>query len=1048
MTAAGGTITNNGSIRIDATAGSTYLRANGVVTLIGSGSLELAHDTFAIVDSDGTYGGSFINGADHTIKGTGRILAAIDNNGEIVAQNGILTTQSPVTGAGSAETADNATLNIQQNLGAGDFTMANLGTLQVAVNRVVTLTGDFTFYQTDETKWNWSVPSSLQMSGAGTQKQTLEIGGRDLGQVMAGFSDNFQLPSLLLGDSGTIVTLVDEIDNGNRSSPEALYVGSLTVNTGTTLYLNGLNLYTIYGTPEVPIVMQVNPGSGYFWRRHNCVHTRRHLLCGYPKRQRYQRRQRRASLADPSPCHRRSQSLINPDRDMLLTGEASYGTYYVAIAWHLELMPSPKSAVVRRVKSTSTCCTWPGTYSVATGEADEPMHLEQENVTIVGEDGNPPAIIDGTGAQNWSTGLEMTGENLILQNMSVTGFSDDDEEGIRITEGLNCQIRTCQVYGNNWGIRVSFSSDTLVSDCDIYQNSTHGIDLTWGADNDVIDNRIHDNPMYGVRVESGGESIPEISRNLIYDNNYGIVVEAPAESSTNSSPLIQNNVIYQTETPEVTMSYGIFILKENFEYVSPEIYHNTIDGGTLSGIKMQNTEIETDLLPVIKYNIITNFDQYGIENIGAVPTIDYNDVWNTSAIANYQGCTAGTHDITPPADPKYASYSLQSDSPCINTIPPAQEDPVDVDYPGYLRPRPGEENKDMGAYEYVADETVDYTLPTGTGLETDYRIFSIPLSLGTGADMLTAMENVLGVYDDTTWRGFLYNGTGYDEFNSGAFGSHSIVPGMGYWIITTLTDTIPFTGKPAPDGVDYVTELAPGWHIIAPPWSNATVYLGNIEVTDGVNTYPITSTENGLTQQFLWDYTGNGAYSGYEMRGVGSLLQNDTGYFINVLSDKAIKLIIPIGEGLGNDASFDTASSQVKTVQTDETPPPPPGASPVPDIKANGMDGPVSVAKGDPVSITVKLDPGAWIGRNADWWVAAHTPFDPPGDWYTYVHPNGWGTGIHACLQTPIFEVISPFPVLNMVLPPGGYTFYFAVDGNMDGKPDATWLDAVQVTVE
>ena len=81
-----------------------------------------------------------------------------------------------------------------------------------------------------------------------------------------------------------------------------------------------------------------------------------------------------------------------------------------------------------------------------------------------------------------------------------------------------------------------------------------------------------------------------------------------------------------------------------------------------------------------------------------------------------------------------------------------------------------------------------------------------------------------------------------------------------------LTDTIPFTGKPAPDGVDYVTELAPGWHIIAPPWSNATVYLGNIEVTDGVNTYPITSTENGLTQQFLWDYTGNGAYSGYEMR--------------------------------------------------------------------------------------------------------------------------------------------------------------------------------------
>jgi len=34
------------------------------------------------------------------------------------------------------------------------------------------------------------------------------------------------------------------------------------------------------------------------------------------------------------------------------------------------------------------------------------------------------------------------------------------------------------------------------------------------------------------------------------------------------------------------------------------------------------------------------------------------------------------------------------------------------------------------------------------------------------------------------------------------------------------------------------------------------------------------------------------------------------------------------------------------------------------------------------------------------------------------------------------------------VLPPGNYIFYFAVDGNMDGEPDTTWLDYVEVLVE
>lgn len=117
--------------------------------------------------------------------------------------------------------------------------------------------------------------------------------------------------------------------------------------------------------------------------------------------------------------------------------------------------------------------------------------------------------------------------------------------------------------------------------------------------------------------------------------------------------------------------------------------------------------------------------------------------------------------------------------------------------------------------------------------------------------------------------------------------------------------------------------------------------------------------------------------------------------------------------------------------------------SPVPRIEADGKTGIITITPHDPVSITVSLDAGNAAGLNSDWWIAALTPFD----WFSFVVPAGWQSGIHLCVQYPLVHLASPFEVLKSNLPAGDYTFFFAVDDNADGLPNATWFDFVQVQV-
>lgn len=119
-------------------------------------------------------------------------------------------------------------------------------------------------------------------------------------------------------------------------------------------------------------------------------------------------------------------------------------------------------------------------------------------------------------------------------------------------------------------------------------------------------------------------------------------------------------------------------------------------------------------------------------------------------------------------------------------------------------------------------------------------------------------------------------------------------------------------------------------------------------------------------------------------------------------------------------------------------------ATVVPDIKANGSDTSITINQGDMLTVTASLSPNSRDGKDADWWVAAISPFGI--SWYTL--DRGWVISdlpLRAYAGS-LFNLPS-YSLLKMSsLPAGEYTLYFGVDDNMDNALDATYLDSVLVS--
>ncbi|MBN2232265.1 MAG: hypothetical protein JW781_05525 [Deltaproteobacteria bacterium] len=107
------------------------------------------------------------------------------------------------------------------------------------------------------------------------------------------------------------------------------------------------------------------------------------------------------------------------------------------------------------------------------------------------------------------------------------------------------------------------------------------------------------------------------------------------------------------------------------------------------------------------------------------------------------------------------------------------------------------------------------------------------------------------------------------------------------------------------------------------------------------------------------------------------------------------------------------------------------GSQPLPDIRINGVDGPLSLSPADELTISLSMDCQGVSGR-ADWWLAAGTPFG-----FYYMTPaGGWDAPAAPTLQGDIFGfgATTLFTVPLSGFPAGSYVIYFGVDTVPDGQ--------------
>jgi len=121
-----------------------------------------------------------------------------------------------------------------------------------------------------------------------------------------------------------------------------------------------------------------------------------------------------------------------------------------------------------------------------------------------------------------------------------------------------------------------------------------------------------------------------------------------------------------------------------------------------------------------------------------------------------------------------------------------------------------------------------------------------------------------------------------------------------------------------------------------------------------------------------------------------------------------------------------------------------PAIDPVPDVKVNGQDGPLSLNRGTPVTAVVNLSAGDYQGEPAELWVSVQASFGM----YWYVEGSGWvPSAVPVAFSTSVIADFEFSIDLGAGLPKGDYEFRLTVDNDVDGELDPVWQDVLSLSI-
>jgi parallel beta-helix repeat protein len=527
----------------------------------------------------------------------------------------------------------------------------------------------------------------------------------------------------------------------------------------------------------------------------------------------------------------------------------------------------------------------PGTYDLTHETTDTVLNLAVNNVTIEGQTAGT-AILDGIGALTWVDGIRVSASDCVIKNLDIMRFQSS---GVYLNSAIGAMVHNNTIYNNGTsgtpgkGVVLSSTSTSEVHSNTIYWSGdtnyrqNYGVYAITGTGNT---NKVYSNTIYGhsdssyTGVALAAACSPEVKSNTIHDNDRGISLDTSdanislnhlydnktgvyCASLSSSNAMIWNNLI----TGGVgTLDYGVVVEMVSAGTMTPQVYHNTIDGGAFAGVRV----VSSGANPYVYYNMITNFSAgAGISNVGGSPTMRYNNI--NGCGATHSGVSAGTGDNT--LAPGYlggGNYHLANTSAVIDMIPTGEADPVNLDLDSI--PRPSGSGFDPGCYEY-------YTAPTGTSVSVsfppgttagEYISKAVPVSLNDPTPA-GAFGPQIGFYDITLMRigGWDPNLQGYVEYP----GNGTLLePGMALWFLFRYGQTITFSGTATPTQADPKDSqqacripLKVGWNQVGNPFPHP-VSIANMVVSNADGSpSPENLTDGTLSQGIFWVYS-SGVY--------------------------------------------------------------------------------------------------------------------------------------------------------------------------------------------